>query len=1393
MVFLPRRLWTRPIPHMARALLLVATLVAPLPSLQGAAGVNLMLDGLLKSGPFSTSPADLLKASATLPVDPRHAVQILLEDDQFLYDGAGRQSASFHFIYRVDHESAVSSWGYILAGWQPWLEERPLIRARVITPDGEACPMDPATLGEFAAHQEEPELLQDSRVMKGPLPKLRVGALVEVEIRVREHRPFSTAGFRKSHRLVWSVPVGRARTTVLLPAASPLKWRVFGLPEKALVKETLGDQVRLRVEQSSLAPMKPREPFQAWDQEQVASLLIATAPSWAKVAGEYMQIMEPRLRGAHLKAWALEAIGEAREPRQKIDRLLAALRRRVRYVGLEFGEGAIVPRTPAETLERGYGDCKDQAALLVALLREVGLEAHPVLLRAGDRQDFVADFPGLAAFNHVIVKVEGPTPLWIDPSVAQAPAGQLPLEDCGRNALVIAEGTSDLVRTPELLPEENFILERREVFLAPEGEGRTIECTEGRGAAEILLRRSYFGAEMSLLRDRLKTYVREVYKSGDLGMVTLTDTRALNQPFRLCVEARKAGVANTTRTTAQVVMNPWPLVKPLNDYLAPGKPEPESGDSDKAVRRRTDLQIPHAWSGEMDWLVHPPTGYRAESLPPARTLALGPASLSLAWRALGNGDVRTTYRLTCAQRRWSPAEVEAARAALKAFGEETAPVLVFQQVGEAHLQAGRIKEALAAFRAEVAAAPRATAPLLRLARAQLQAGLGEPARETLRRALVLEPNSEEIHRQLGWVLQHDATGRRFSPGWDRAGAAAELRKAVALAPDQRAARMDLAILLGHGERGTWHVSGDLEEVVKLCREQLDMGADSRAQYLLTVSLAHLGRFKEALASAGSMKPSDEASNRREPWVIAMGSCLNGPEFALQEARVAIPDLRSRGKAFREASDVLMELRHYPEAGAMASEALACEGDDGKAYARVQLCTRLKRFETVPVDRKTPQGAVLAYIQVLAAEPADLEAFADLVSPAQWQAKRTREAAQGALVLPWLLPSPQSATRFQSLDQLFSSVEVGMDGSEQTGYRLKFVGSEHWRLPVFVNRHKGRFRIVAWGRQPASLGREALWELEQGNLEGARAWLDRAMEFIERPGPSRSLQSDPAGAFWDKGCKGNEAEVRLAGALLILGGWNDDESCRRIVMESLPSIPDPHRRASCLVALWRSLYTSRDPARHESIGRELLALLPNDQLARTVGALALERAHHAEEALALLKAGTVGEGDSHEVKGVLANALFRLGRFAEGQDVLRGLVRSGQANAADFNNLAWGDCSAGTVTEESDRWSQQALEAQWRRGYAHTRACVLVELRRFMAARETLLGAIRLDESPTPVDWYVFARAAELLGETGTARSWYAKVDVGPENPEWQASCRALARRRLNALDGKTGFVSSALR
>jgi hypothetical protein len=137
-----------------------------------------------------------------------------------------------------------------------------------------------------------------------------------------------------------------------------------------------------------------------------------------------------------------------------------------RYSGIEFGESALVPHTPAETVQRHYGDCKDQAAALVAALRKAGVEAYVALLKSGTRRDIEPELPGLGMFDHAIVYAPGQPDLWMDPTSPYARVNQLPTGDQGRLALV-ASAQARLVKTPELSSRDNRFREKRDSSRPP--------------------------------------------------------------------------------------------------------------------------------------------------------------------------------------------------------------------------------------------------------------------------------------------------------------------------------------------------------------------------------------------------------------------------------------------------------------------------------------------------------------------------------------------------------------------------------------------------------------------------------------------------------------------------------------------------------------------------------------------------------------------------------------------------------------------------------------------------------------------------------------------------------------------------------------------------------------
>ena len=87
-------------------------------------------------------------------------------------------------------------------------------------------------------------------------------------------------------------------------------------------------------------------------------------------------------------------------------RALAALRLvqdEVRYMALTLGDGGWIPVPASEVWAQRQGDCKGKTVLLVALLRELGIDAVPVLVSSGNLS-LDRYLPMVSAFDHVIVK-----------------------------------------------------------------------------------------------------------------------------------------------------------------------------------------------------------------------------------------------------------------------------------------------------------------------------------------------------------------------------------------------------------------------------------------------------------------------------------------------------------------------------------------------------------------------------------------------------------------------------------------------------------------------------------------------------------------------------------------------------------------------------------------------------------------------------------------------------------------------------------------------------------------------------------------------------------------------------------------------------------------------------
>ena len=138
---------------------------------------------------------------------------------------------------------------------------------------------------------------------------------------------------------------------------------------------------------------------------------------WAAVSAWFAGFSEPSASlTPEISAKASELTRGAVKDLDKI-RALAAFVQQTNYVSIQMNiehGGGYTPHRATDVLSRNYGDCKDKATLLRALLKAVGIDSYAVSLYSGDREFVRPEWASPRKFNHAIVAVKLP-PAWNRP------------------------------------------------------------------------------------------------------------------------------------------------------------------------------------------------------------------------------------------------------------------------------------------------------------------------------------------------------------------------------------------------------------------------------------------------------------------------------------------------------------------------------------------------------------------------------------------------------------------------------------------------------------------------------------------------------------------------------------------------------------------------------------------------------------------------------------------------------------------------------------------------------------------------------------------------------------------------------------------------------------------
>jgi transglutaminase-like putative cysteine protease/tetratricopeptide (TPR) repeat protein len=338
-------------------------------------------------------------------------------------------------IYRVNNNAGADELAVFPVTYDPAVENVHFISARVIHPDGsitDAPEAEDATVSDAVGY----ETFYDVRNKYVRMPNIQPGDFVEIAYTVIPTTLESLYGdyYGQVQPFGGDSPKLQQQFVVIVPANKPLYYHPVRFQGQFTVTTTAPGNAEKRAAAavtasaqsaggagvSATAPVADRvyrwtmndvpvaysEPNAPPMIESVPYIEVSSFKDWPDFAAWYTGLIRDTfVMNDDLRQTTDRLVQGLTTDEAKADAIYSYVIRNTRYVALEFGIHGYRPYPVTQVFRRRFGDCKDKASLLVAMLEHAGIRADLVLVRTRDRGLVDPAIPSVADFDHAIVYV----------------------------------------------------------------------------------------------------------------------------------------------------------------------------------------------------------------------------------------------------------------------------------------------------------------------------------------------------------------------------------------------------------------------------------------------------------------------------------------------------------------------------------------------------------------------------------------------------------------------------------------------------------------------------------------------------------------------------------------------------------------------------------------------------------------------------------------------------------------------------------------------------------------------------------------------------------------------------------------------------------------------------
>lgn len=469
---------------------------------------------------------------------PQAGALILSSDEEIEVSSEGTSVSYLHYLIKILNERGKEGFSETHIDYDSTYEKVELVYARTIKPDGIVADVGSRHIRDVSKYLNFP-LYSNARVYIISFPEIAEGSIIEYKVKVYRGELINKKDFVLSYSLQASEPIISAIFSISVPKERKLniktineEYNDFGARLEAYTEEKK-ERLTYRWQFKNIPQIIP-EANMPPEVNINPTLLISTFNSWQEIYNWWWSLAKDKISADDsIKKKVAELIKDKHFEEEKARAIYNYCAQNIRYVAVEYGQAGYEPHLATDIFKNKYGDCKDKAILLIAMLKEALIPGWPVLIATKDYYNLNEDFPSVM-FNHAIAAVRlNDKTIFLDATAQTCSFADLPADDQARRVLLFKPEGYQIEETPAYPAEHNRVKQALLIKINMDESIFAEKTNLTFGVYDQAQRYWLLYTQPQLIREMLKEKVQDVSIGAKLSSYNIENLGDLNKPVVL--------------------------------------------------------------------------------------------------------------------------------------------------------------------------------------------------------------------------------------------------------------------------------------------------------------------------------------------------------------------------------------------------------------------------------------------------------------------------------------------------------------------------------------------------------------------------------------------------------------------------------------------------------------------------------------------------------------------------------------------------------------------------------------------------------------------------------------------------------------------------------------------